>query len=214
MNDSTAKTTTPPPSPRCRPEVGSQLRDDPYLQELLGIFAEFFEGFGFKPNLGRIWTVLFYSVEPLSQKQLMRTLGLSAGMVSQGLHELTRFGMVRAKSAKQRRETLYETERNLTKIVASILGKRESQIVARLMQRVDHLKQRLAVSQKNAEFVTSRIDGLDQVLVICALAQAIIHLVETFSHYSYHAVSLGTRALAKLKVPQLPKFLNWSIQSG
>ncbi len=206
MSDSTGKT-----SSACPPEAAASLREDAYLLELLDIFAEFFEGFGFKPNLGRIWTTLFYSVEPLSQKELSRTLSLSAGMVSQGLHELMRFGMVRQVQQDDRRESLYQSERNLTKIVASILGKREARIVDRLIERVEALKQRLAVSKKTADFVTSRIEGLDQVLAIAALAKAIIHLVETFSHYSYHAVSLGTRALTRLKVPQLPKFLSGSL---
>lgn len=184
------------------------LADDPFLMEWLDSFAEFFEGFGFKANLGRIWTVLFYSAAPLSQKEVAQILGLSSGMVSQGLNELSRFSMVYAERPPERRETLYRTERNLTKIASSILGQREEQIVERTITRVERLRLRLAATPDADEAQHMRLQGLEEVLVLLNLSKAVLALFETFSQYSYHAVKLGSHALTRLRVTELLKWLD------
>lgn len=186
----------------------NELRDDPFLAELQTLFADFFEGFGFKANLGRIWAVLFYTTEPLSQKELMTVLGLSSGMISQGVNELSRYGMVSPVQDANinRRENRYHSERNLTRIVSSILGKREEQIIDQLSEGILSLKARMAVSQLESQTMNLRLQQLEQVLTICRLAKSIIEMVEMFSHYSYHVVQLGTKALGRLRIPELPKW--------
>ncbi|MCB9644504.1 MAG: hypothetical protein H6728_15635 [Myxococcales bacterium] len=58
-----------------------------------------------------------------------------------------------------------------------------------------------------------RLERFEEILVICQLASAMIGLVEMFSRYSYHAVSLGARALSHLRVAQLPDLLGLSKRS-
>ena len=182
--------------------------EDPIFEEIQSIFAAFFEGFGFKANLGRIWSTLFYQGQPMSQREIGSILQLSAGMVSQGLAELSRFGMVATLPQARGRETLYQCERNLLKIVASILRQREQQIIHELRQRIDALKLRLALLQPLPDATRQRLESLEEVLVICQLGSAIIDLVEGFSDYSHHAISLGARAIAHLRVAQLPSLLD------
>lgn len=198
--------TFPPPSQDpvsyCR-----ELRADPFLLELQSLFAEFFEGVGFKANLGRIWAVLLYTTQPLSQKEMMTILGLSSGMISQGVNELSRLGMVECEQdATRGRENRYSAERNLTKALSSVLTRREEVIVDRLSERVLSLKARMAVSQQESSSMNLRLQQLEQVLTLCRLAKSIIEMIEMFSHYSYHVVQMGSRALARLKIPELPKW--------
>lgn len=185
-----------------------ELAEDPFFQELQEIFAEFFEGFGFKANFGRIWSVLFYSTQALSQREIVQILGLSTGMVSQGLNELLRFGMICSQQDATRRENLYQTEQNLTQIVSSILSKREIHILDRLYTRIETLKQRLATSQHDQSTLRIRLQRLDEVLTLCNLARAIVNMIGSFSQYSYHAVTMGIRVISKLKVSELPKILS------
>ncbi|MCK6509057.1 hypothetical protein L6R29_03680 [Myxococcota bacterium] len=181
--------------------------NDSPREELMAIFAEFFDGFGFKPNLGRIWAALFYNEAPMSQREICAELGLSSGLVSQGLAELMRFGMVDTEPAQRGRETLYHSETSLLKIVSSILKQREEQIIQRLEERIRALQSRLAIQTDLPQQDKKRLERLEEILVICQLASSIIGLVEMFSRYSYHAVALGARALTHLRVAQLPDLL-------
>jgi len=52
------------------------------------------ELWGFKRNMGRVWTVLYLAGEPLTARQLHERLQLSTGAVSMTLAELARWGVV------------------------------------------------------------------------------------------------------------------------
>ena len=226
MSDATDKTSqktlsrssqlAPPSSTTHDPSNAPEIEEasEPTLHdEAITIFAEFFDGFGFKPNLGKLWATLFYQGEPMSQRELSQMLGLSSGLVSQGLAELARFGMVGIEPEQRGRETLYRCEGNLLKIVSSILKQREEQIIERLEWRIRALQSKLAIQTDLQPHEQERLERFEEILVICQLASAMIGLVEMFSRYSYHAVSLGARALSHLRVAQLPDLLGLSKRS-
>ncbi|MEM1007861.1 MAG: hypothetical protein AAGJ35_02550 [Myxococcota bacterium] len=175
--------------------------------EATDIFASFFSGFGFRPNLGRIWGILFFAQRPMTQREIAEGLQLSIGLVSRGLSELHQFCMVHTLEQTRGREALYVHEHNLLQIVASILRRREKQIIVQLEDKVHILQSQLAVLPSSEQVHQKRLEGLEQILVICQLATSIIQLVEMFSKYSHHAVSLGAKALRKLQVSQLPQLL-------
>ncbi len=191
-----------------RKELISSLKNDPFLKELQDIGAEFFEYFSFKPNLGRIWITLFYSITPLSQRELMQILELSAGTVSQTLNELANYDMIIPFRAENRRELLYRCEYNLAKIASSILAKREKQILAQTVEKVEDLKIRMTLAFRDSELENMRIQGLEEIAAICNLALAIMTLFDVFSRHSYHAVKLGVQALTQLKMADLSKWLS------
>lgn len=225
MSDAIDKTSQKTPSRSSQPAPQSSTTHDlsnvldtegqdlSLREEAIAIFAEFFDGFGFKPNLGKLWAALFYQAEPMSQRDLSQSLGLSSGLVSQGLAELMRFGMVGIEPEQRGRETLYHSENNLLKIVSSILKQREEQIIQRLEWQIRTLQSKLAIQTDLSPRDQERLERFEEILVICQLASAIIGLVEMFSRYSYHAVSLGARALSHLRVAQLPDLLGLSKRS-
>ena len=108
---------------------------------LVDQLALFFERFGFRRNLGRIWATLFLSATPLSQQQLSDYLELSAGLVSSGLKELDHFEMIATVTQAGQRRAFYRAEARLLRIVAAILSKREVPAVEALHEAVRGARQ-------------------------------------------------------------------------
>jgi DNA-binding transcriptional regulator GbsR (MarR family) len=108
--------------------------ENPAMQGLVDQFGSFFQAFGFKRNLGRIWATLYLSPRPLDQGELSEILGLSAGLISTGLRELEGFGAVRVTTSRGSRRALYEAERRLLRTVATILTRRDLEAVLALRE--------------------------------------------------------------------------------
>jgi HTH-type transcriptional regulator, glycine betaine synthesis regulator len=83
------------------------------------------ELWGFKRNMGRVWTVLYLAGEPLSAKQLRARLQLSSGAVSMTLNELGRWGVVRKNWVQGDRRDFFEAEANIWKMVSRVMRERE-----------------------------------------------------------------------------------------
>ena len=74
------------------------------VSDVVGRLIEFW---GFKRNMGRVWTVLYLSPEPLSADDLCHSLKLSTGAVSMTLSELARWGVVRRVWIQGQRRDFY-----------------------------------------------------------------------------------------------------------
>ena len=83
------------------------------------------EGWGFKRNMGRIWTVLYLSDQPLTAHDLKARLKLSAGAVSMTLTELQRWGVARQVWIQGARREHFVAESNLWKMVSRVFKERE-----------------------------------------------------------------------------------------
>jgi DNA-binding transcriptional regulator GbsR (MarR family) len=117
--------------------------DQPAVQRLVDQFGLFFQAFGFKRNIGRIWATLFLSPRALDQAELCAMLGLSAGLISTGLRELERIGAVRVTSPPGCRRAHYEAEHRLLRTVATILTRRDLEAVLALRDAVALARQTL-----------------------------------------------------------------------
>jgi DNA-binding transcriptional regulator GbsR (MarR family) len=80
---------------------------------------------GFKRNMGRVWTLLYLSDEPLAAHVLRERLQLSAGAISMTLNELARWGVVRKVWRQGDRHDYYEAESSLWKMISRVLRERE-----------------------------------------------------------------------------------------
>lgn len=83
------------------------------------------ELWGFKRNLGRVWTVLYLAGGPLTARQLRDRLQLSSGAVSMTLSELSRWGVARKSWLQGDRRDFYEAEANIWKMVSRVIRERE-----------------------------------------------------------------------------------------
>lgn len=83
------------------------------------------ELWGFRRQLGRVWTVLFLSDRPLAAPDLCDRLHISTGLLSMSLAELRHWGVVRSVPVAGDRKEHFEAETNIWKLVARVLRERE-----------------------------------------------------------------------------------------
>jgi HTH-type transcriptional regulator, glycine betaine synthesis regulator len=96
--------------------------------DVIGRLIEFW---GFKRNMGRVWTLLYLSPEPLSAEDLRQALALSSGAVSMTLSELSRWGVVRKVWIQGERKDFYAAEVHLWRMISRVFNEREkSQVIA------------------------------------------------------------------------------------
>ena len=87
------------------------------------------ELWGFRRQLGRIWTVLFLSERPLPAPELCERLQISTGLLSMSLAEMRRWGVVRSVPVPGDRKEHYEAETHVWKMVRRVLASREKRAV-------------------------------------------------------------------------------------
>ncbi len=98
------------------------------VSDVIGRLIEFW---GFKRNMGRVWTVLYLSPDPLSAEDLRQSLQLSSGAVSMTLSELARWGVVRKVWIQGERKDFYSAEVQLWRMISRVFNEREkSEIIA------------------------------------------------------------------------------------
>jgi DNA-binding transcriptional regulator GbsR (MarR family) len=97
-------------------------RSELIVSDAVGRLIEFW---GFKRNMGRVWTVLYLSEDPLTASDLRERLHLSSGAVSMTLKELSRWGIVRKVWIQGARAEHFTAEGNLWKMVSRVFRERE-----------------------------------------------------------------------------------------
>lgn len=164
----------------------NDLFADPSMRAAREALGLFFERFGLRRNVGRVWAVLYLSHDPLDQATVQGTLDLSAGLVSAALKELEHYGAVRPLSVSGERRTYYVAEDRLLRIVANILAKRD-------LCAVRDLREAVAIARKNCP--KSARSRLRQVEVTADLYEALTKLVIKVSGMPGSAVLGITRML-------------------
>lgn len=92
------------------------------VSDAIGRLMEFW---GFKRNMGRVWTLMYLSGHALTAQDLRDRLMLSSGAVSMTLTELGRWGVVRRIWMQGERKDYFVAETNLWKMITRVLGERE-----------------------------------------------------------------------------------------
>jgi len=116
--------TPAPPGGRERALSESEIK----VSDVIGRLIEFW---GFKRNMGRIWSVLYLSPDPLSAEDLRHLLRLSSGAVSMTLSELGRWGVVRKVWVQGERKDFFAAEVQLWRMISRVFNEREKiEIVA------------------------------------------------------------------------------------
>jgi DNA-binding transcriptional regulator GbsR (MarR family) len=111
-----------PPSPDPHPPPRALTPSEIAVSDVIGRLMEFW---GFKRNMGRVWSVLYLSAEPLSAEDIRHLLRLSSGAVSMTLSELARWGVVRKVWVQGERKDFFVAEVQLWKMISRVFGERE-----------------------------------------------------------------------------------------
>jgi len=94
--------------------------------DMVGNMMEFW---GFKRPMGRVWTLLYLSPEPLVAADIAERLQMSAGNVSMTLSELTKWGAARKTWRPGDRRDFYQAETSVWKMVTRVMRERELLLV-------------------------------------------------------------------------------------
>lgn len=133
---------------------------------------------GFKRNMGRVWTVLFLSDEPLTSKQLQQRLQLSSGAVSMTLSELSRWGVVHKQWMQGERRDYFVAEANLWKMISRVLRERERGEVDDAIDAfecaLEALEHRTVGSSSEARRVATQRERIGRLLELAKLGRSMI----------------------------------------
>lgn len=155
---------TPDPAPsRAEPCPAPPASPTALVAEAIGEVMAFWN---FKPSLGRVWTVLYLSPEPIDAEEIERQSGLSSGNVSVSLQELLQWGAVRRAPSPGRRR-LFEAETDIWMLVARVFRERELRLVGntiahleRALRQIDADRGSDPAAMLRNRFLATRISGL------------------------------------------------------
>jgi DNA-binding transcriptional regulator GbsR (MarR family) len=92
------------------------------VSDAVGRLMEFW---GFKRNMGRVWTLLYLSPTPLTAGELKDRLQISSGAVSMTLGELMRWGVVKKVWVQGDRRDFFSAEVAIWRMISRVLAERE-----------------------------------------------------------------------------------------
>jgi DNA-binding transcriptional regulator GbsR (MarR family) len=135
------------------------------VAEVIGGLMEFW---GFKAVMGRLWTILYLSQEPLPAAELGERLQASTGAVSMALADLQKWGVVKKAWVRGERRDFYEPETSIWKMVTRVFRERELAFVRAAIEAFETTRKQLgklrasadADTKKRIKFIDGRISSL------------------------------------------------------
>ena len=109
------------------------------------------EHWGFRKALGRVWTSLYLSSEPLTANDLAKELKMSAGAVSMTLGELKRWGVVQRALRPGERREFFEAETDFWKMISRVFRERERSLALSVRDRLSQAAEMLERAEKSRE---------------------------------------------------------------
>lgn len=157
-------------------EPSKPWRSEILMSDAVGRLIEFW---GFKRNMGRIWTVLFLSDAPLTAKDLQERLQLSSGAVSMTVAELARWGVVKKVWVQGDRRDFFVAEGNFWKMISRVLAERER---VEILEAIDAMEEALVYARAKVEAGDERerrralrqVERIEQLLELAKLGRRLL----------------------------------------
>lgn len=147
---------------------------DPAVLRVADAVGALIENWGFKRNMGRMWTVLYLEDHPLTAAELGERLGLSTGSVSMLLTEMQQWGVVKKTWVVGERREHFEPETSIWKLVSRVLRDRELNWIRAAKDEFERAGGELEAGvDARRKLIAERVAGLTQ------LAQVGQHLLES-----------------------------------
>jgi DNA-binding transcriptional regulator GbsR (MarR family) len=147
------------------------------VSDVVGRLIEFW---GFKRNMGRVWSVLYLSPDPMSADDLREALKLSSGAVSMTLHELGRWGVVRKVWIQGERKDFYAAEVQLWRMISRVFNERERSEILSAIDAFEEALVTLDEAKKTATDATARArielqhERISQLLKLAKLGKGLL----------------------------------------
>lgn len=126
------------------------------------------ESWGFKRNMGRLWTLLYLENRPLPAAEIGERLALSAGAVSMLLGELQEWGAIRKAWVPGERKEFFEPETSIWKMVSRVMRERELGWIRTALDAFEEGGRALDGDDERAKLIQERVDGLVQLTRVTA----------------------------------------------
>lgn len=135
--------------------------------------GELMEFWGFKRNMGRLWTLLYLEPEPLSAAQISQRLSLSSGAVSMLLSDLSQWGAVKKSWIPGERRDYYTAETSIWKMVTRVFRERELRKISSSIEIFEQAIAALSAQQTSAESAAApRLElALERITGLLSLAR-------------------------------------------
>lgn len=130
------------PAPHAEPALSSA---EAAVSDAVGRLMEFW---GFKRNMGRVWTLLYLSPTPLTAGDIKDHLMISSGAVSMTLAELIRWGVVKKIWVQGERRDFFTAEVALWRMISRVLGERERIEIGVAVESFERALQELEAARK------------------------------------------------------------------
>jgi DNA-binding transcriptional regulator GbsR (MarR family) len=150
-------------------------------QRVAEVIGRLMEYWGFKAVMGRLWTFLYLSSEPLTAAELGERLAMSTGSISMAAADLQKWGVIRKTWRPGERKDFYEAETSIWKMVTRVIRERELVHVHDAISAFEAAKTQLT-SLKSGASVTERarlkfIEGrLTTLLALSRVGEGLINL--------------------------------------
>lgn len=118
------------------------------VADTVGALMEFW---GFKRAMGRVWTLLFLSPDPLGAADVAERLQMSAGAVSMTLGELGKWGTIRKAWRPGERRDFFEAETSIWKMITRVLRERELGLVRDTAEALAAAQEALAAAGRSGD---------------------------------------------------------------
>ena len=149
------------------------------VAEVIGQLMAFW---GFKAIMGRLWTFLYLSSEPLTAAELGQRLAASTGAVSMALSDLQKWGVVRKTWRPGERRDFYEAETSIWKMVSRVIRERELVYVREAITAFDRARTQMSELRARAsgpekgrlKFMEGRLTTL---LALSRVSEGLINLI-------------------------------------
>lgn len=161
-----------------RPPAASLSRAELKAADAVGSLMELW---GFRRQLGRIWTVLFLSERPLAAPELCERLQISTGLLSMSLAELRRWGVVRSAAVPGDRKEHFEAETHVWRLVRRVLAERERKAVEGALAAVEAAltELRAAIAESAGDprvraMARFRMERLEELASLCRVGLSLL----------------------------------------
>jgi DNA-binding transcriptional regulator GbsR (MarR family) len=142
---------------------------DPAVLKVADAVGALIEAWGFKRNMGRMWTVLYLEDHPLTAAELGERLGLSTGAISMLLSELQEWGAIKKAWVVGERKEHYEAETSIWKMVSRVFRERELQWIKTALEAFTSAERELQRgNDARRQLIAARVAGLVQLAEVGA----------------------------------------------
>jgi DNA-binding transcriptional regulator GbsR (MarR family) len=143
--------------------------------EVADTVGRLMEFWGFKRPMGRMWTLLYLSKEPLGAAEIGSELKMSAGAVSMALGELLKWGAIKKSWRPGERRDFYEAETSIGKLVQRVLRERELTLVREFAEALGRAEAELpATVEEEPEQLRFKRERLQQLRELSQLGEGLL----------------------------------------